>query len=95
MRQAGRDIGEVLPPCVSLLNPSVIVIGGSLGQAGEHLLAGVREVVYRRSLPLATGTCASAVPRRRSGRRARRAATWSPQHVLSPAVIEATLQATG
>ena len=39
---------------VNLLNPSVIVIGGSLGQAGEHLMAGVREVVYRRSLPLAT-----------------------------------------
>jgi predicted NBD/HSP70 family sugar kinase len=39
---------------VSLLNPSVIVIGGSLAAAGDPLLAGVREVVYRRSLPLAT-----------------------------------------
>ncbi len=54
MRQAGRDIGEVLTTCVSLINPSVIVIGGSLAQAGEHLIAGVREVVYTRSMPLAT-----------------------------------------
>ena len=54
MRQAGRDIGEVLATCVSMLNPSVIVIGGSLAQAGEILLAGVREAVYGRSLPLAT-----------------------------------------
>ena len=37
-----------------MLNPSVIAIGGSLALAGEHLLAGVREVVYSRSMPLAT-----------------------------------------
>lgn len=54
VRQAGRDIGEVLTTCVSLLNPSLISIGGSLAFAGEHLLAGVREVVYSRSMPLAT-----------------------------------------
>jgi predicted NBD/HSP70 family sugar kinase len=53
LRQAGRDIGEVLATAVSLFNPSVIVIGGALSQAGDHLTAGVREVVYRRSLPLA------------------------------------------
>jgi glucokinase len=54
LRQSGRDIGHVLATCVNLLNPSVIVIGGSLAQVGEHLIAGVREVVYQRSLPLAT-----------------------------------------
>ncbi|MGP5195822.1 ROK family protein [Arthrobacter rhombi] len=54
VRQAGRDLGSVLATCVSLLNPSVIVVGGSLAQVGEHLLAGIREVVYQRSLPLAT-----------------------------------------
>ena len=54
VREAGRTIGEVLASVVSLFNPSVIVIGGSLSAAGEPLLAGVREVVYRRSLPLAT-----------------------------------------
>ncbi|ROQ36777.1 glucokinase [Frondihabitans sp. PhB188] len=54
VRQAGRDIGEVLTTCVSLINPSVIALGGSMSEAGEHLLAGVREVVYSRSMPLAT-----------------------------------------
>lgn len=54
VREAGRDIGTVLATCVNLLNPSVIVVGGKLSEAGEYLLAGVREVVYRRSLPLAT-----------------------------------------
>ena len=54
VREAGRDIGTVLATCVNLLNPSVIVVGGKLSEAGEYLLAGVREVVYGRSLPLAT-----------------------------------------
>lgn len=54
VREAGRDLGSVLATCVNLLNPSVIVIGGKLSEAGEYLLAGVREVVYQRSLPLAT-----------------------------------------
>lgn len=53
-RQAGREVGEVLATVVNMLNPSVIVIGGSVARAGEHLLAGIREVVYRRSIPLAT-----------------------------------------
>ena len=44
----------MLASAVSLLNPSIIVIGGSLAEAGDPLLAGVREVVYQRSLPLAT-----------------------------------------
>ena len=54
VRQAGRAIGGVLATCVNLFNPSVIVLGGTLSGAGEHLVAGVREVVYQRSLPLAT-----------------------------------------
>lgn len=54
VRQAGRDIGDVVAGCVNLLNPSVIVIGGIVAEVGEHLLAGIREVVYSRSLPLAT-----------------------------------------
>lgn len=37
-----------------MLNPSMIVIGGSIAEAGEQLMAGIREVVYSRSLPLAT-----------------------------------------
>ncbi|MGO1184090.1 MAG: ROK family protein [Micrococcaceae bacterium] len=54
VRHAGRQIGSVLASCVNLLNPSVIVIGGSMALAGDQLLAGIREKVYSRSLPLAT-----------------------------------------
>ena len=54
VRQAGRDLGEVLTTCVSLMNPSLILIGGTMAQAAEHLVAGVREVVYARSIPLST-----------------------------------------
>jgi predicted NBD/HSP70 family sugar kinase len=54
IRQAGRDLGAVVATCVNLLNPSTIVVGGSLSRVGEQLLAGMREVVYQRSTPLAT-----------------------------------------
>ncbi|WP_156761040.1 ROK family protein [Microbacterium karelineae] len=54
VRQAGRDIGLVLATSVSMLNPSRIIVGGILSGAGEHLIAGIREIVYQRSLPLAT-----------------------------------------
>jgi predicted NBD/HSP70 family sugar kinase len=54
VRDAGRVIGSALAHVVSLLNPSVVVVGGQLAAAGEHLLAGMRERVYARSLPLAT-----------------------------------------
>lgn len=53
-REAGRAIGEVAAFCVSMLNPSVVVIGGQLGVNVQEIIAGVREVVYRRSIPLAT-----------------------------------------
>ena len=53
IRQAGRVLGEVAADVVSVLNPTTIVVGGTLSRAGEHLLAGVKELIYRRSLPLA------------------------------------------
>lgn len=54
VRQAGRDIGEVLNMCVSMLNPSLIVVGGSLAEQNDVLIAGIREAVYSRSMPLST-----------------------------------------
>lgn len=53
-RRAGRLIGIALSDAVSLLNPEVVVIGGELAAAENHLFAGIRESVYARSLPLAT-----------------------------------------
>jgi predicted NBD/HSP70 family sugar kinase len=39
---------------VSFVNPGLVVIGGGVAGLGHTLLAEVRSVVYRRSLPLAT-----------------------------------------
>ncbi|WP_413724067.1 ROK family protein [Sodalis sp. RH16] len=54
VRRAGQIIGEVIADVVSILNPALIVVGGTLATAGEFLLSGVRELVYQRCLPLAT-----------------------------------------
>jgi predicted NBD/HSP70 family sugar kinase len=55
IRDGGRRIGNVLAGLVSFINPSLIVIGGGVAGLGHVLLAEIRSVVYRRSLPLATG----------------------------------------
>jgi predicted NBD/HSP70 family sugar kinase len=91
IRDAGRRIGEVLASAVSLLNPSIIVIGGSLAEAGDPLVAGVREVVYQRSLPLATADLR--IVASTSGMRAGivGAAVLAIEHVLAPDVIDALL----
>lgn len=90
-RQAGRVVGEVLASVVNLLNPSIIVLGGTIARAGEHLLAGVREVVYRRSIPLATQHLA--IVQSQAGERAAviGAAIMVTREVLSPASIDAQL----
>lgn len=55
-RRAGRILGEAVADVVSVLNPAVVVIGGQLAHAEEQLLAGIREIVYQRCLPLATSS---------------------------------------
>lgn len=92
-RQAGRDVGEVLATVVNLLNPSIIVLGGSIARAGEHLLAGVREVVYRRSIPLATQHLA--IVQSQAGDRAAvlGAAIMVAREVLSPTNVDAYVAA--
>ena len=54
VRQAGRVVGEVVADLVSILNPDHIIVGGMLSETGDHLVAGVKEMVYQRCLPLAT-----------------------------------------
>lgn len=54
LREAGRAIGSVLAACIALLNPEVIVLGGEIAEIGEPVIAGVRESVYRRALPMAS-----------------------------------------
>jgi len=81
----------VLATCVSLLNPSVIVLGGSLAAAGDHLLAGVREVVYHRSLPLATAHLTIARSRSADDAGILGASMLVVQQVLSADAIESAI----
>ena len=56
VRDGGRRLGYLLAGLVSFFNPGMVVIGGGVAIGlGHPLLAEVRSVVYRRSLPLATG----------------------------------------
>ncbi len=55
IRDSGHGVGQVLASLVSFFNPSLIVIGGRVTGLGHALLAEIRSVTYRRSLPLATG----------------------------------------
>lgn len=94
MRETGRTLGEVLAGVVSLLNPSVIVIGGVLAQAHMQLIAGIREAVYAKSLPLATKDLriVASVAGSRAGIVG--ASTLVSDHVLAPAAVEALVERT-
>ena len=89
VRQAGKDIGEVLNMCVSIINPSVIVIGGSMAEVSEHLIAGIREVVYARSQPLATQNLTIAPSRTGPEAAILGASLMAADFVLSPNNINA------
>lgn len=91
VRQAGRDIGEVLTACVSLINPSVIVIGGSMVQVGDQLIAGLREVVYSRSMPLATQNLQIAQSSAGANAAVLGASMLAIHHALSPERIDAMI----
>ena len=92
VREAGRHLGQVLAGCVNFFNPGVIVVGGDLSGAHEQLLAGVREVTFQRSLPLATQQLLT-VPSRLGDRAGViGAAIMVIEHVLAPAAIDRLLQ---
>jgi len=56
VRDGGRRLGLLLAGLVSFFNPGMVVLGGEVAAGlGHPLLAELRSVVYRRSLPLATG----------------------------------------
>jgi predicted NBD/HSP70 family sugar kinase len=92
VREAGRNLGDVLAGCVNFFNPEVIVIGGDVSQASPQLLAGVREVIFQRSLPLATGDL-RVVPSQLGDRAGViGAAIMMIEHVLSPAAIDRAIR---
>ena len=91
VRDAGRTLGEVLAGTVNFFNPAVIVIGGDIAEAHAQLLAGVREGIFSRSLPLATRDL-RIVPSRLADRAGViGAATMVIEHVLSPDAVDRAL----
>jgi predicted NBD/HSP70 family sugar kinase len=89
VRDAGREVGTILAGCVSTLNPSLVVVGGALVGAGEQLMAGIREVLYRRSLPLATEHLRVVTSQTRDSAGVLGGAYLAIDHVLSPTAIDA------
>ncbi|MGZ4198713.1 MAG: ROK family transcriptional regulator [Thermoleophilia bacterium] len=51
---AGRIVGQVVAALCNQLNPARVVVGGRLAEAGELLLAPMRESVRRYAIPAAT-----------------------------------------
>jgi predicted NBD/HSP70 family sugar kinase len=92
VRESGRNLGYVLAGCVNFFNPEVIVIGGDVSQASHQLLAGVREVIFQRSLPLATEEL-RVVPSQLEDRAGVvGAAIMMIEHVLSPEAIDRAIR---
>jgi predicted NBD/HSP70 family sugar kinase len=93
VRDAGRTLGEVLAGTVNFFNPAVIVIGGDIGEAHAEHLAGVREGIVSRSLPLATRDL-RIVPSQLGDRAGViGAAIMVTDRVLSPDAVDRSLQA--
>ena len=92
VRDAGRTLGEVLAGTVNFFNPAVIVLGGDIAEAHAQLLAGVREGIFSRSLPLATRDL-RIVPSRLGDRAGViGAAILAIEHVLSPDAVDRSLR---
>lgn len=91
VRTAGRLIGNVLATTVNLLNPAVIMIGGDMAAAEQQLLAGIREIVYRRSTTLSTQDLQITTSTLADRAGVTGAAAMVIDHVLTPSAIEAAL----
>lgn len=52
-RQAGRHIGVAVASLVNVLNPGLVIIGGTMSQVGEDLMEPIRRIVQERALRVA------------------------------------------
>jgi glucokinase-like ROK family protein len=50
LRRAGNFIGIAIAGLINLFNPSVVIIGGGVSQAGDILTAAIREAVRERAM---------------------------------------------
>jgi predicted NBD/HSP70 family sugar kinase len=95
VREGGRILGAALAAVVSVVAPTVIIVGGEMAEASEPLLAGIRESVYQRASALATRELR--ILTSRLGRRAGvvGATTLALEHVLEPSNVDALLASRG
>lgn len=54
LTRSAELVGESLARIVNFFNPALLVLGGSVVQSGDAYLSTVRQVVFKRSLPLST-----------------------------------------
>jgi predicted NBD/HSP70 family sugar kinase len=92
VRDAGRCLGEVLAECINFFNPGAIVIGGDISEAHQQLLAGVREVAFGRSLPMATRDLRMGCSQLGDRAGVIGAAIMVVEHVLSPETVDRAIQ---
>jgi predicted NBD/HSP70 family sugar kinase len=52
MTDAGHAVGAALGPACTMLDPTLIIVGGALAQAGEPLLTGLRDSLTRTLSPV-------------------------------------------
>ncbi|MHA6669834.1 ROK family protein [Homoserinimonas sp. A447] len=88
LRQAGRDLGSVLAVYASVLNPSLIAVGGPLAMAGEHLLAETRKTVHDQASPMVTESLTIVRASTPDTTAVVGASRMVIEHVLSPKGIE-------
>jgi predicted NBD/HSP70 family sugar kinase len=93
VRDAGRYLGEVLAECINFFNPGAIVIGGDISEAHQQLLAGVREVSFGRSLPMATRDLRMGCSQLGDRAGVIGAAIMVIEHVLAPETVDRAIQA--
>jgi predicted NBD/HSP70 family sugar kinase len=95
VREAGRVLGAALAAVVSVVAPSVIVVGGEMADASEPLIAGIRESVYMRSSALATRELRILTSRLGPRAGVVGVTTLALEHVLAPANVDALLARRG
>ncbi|MGW8376733.1 ROK family protein [Streptomyces sp. ODS28] len=95
LRDAAAPIGEVVALLVHVYNPARIVIGGALASAGDELVAGIRSVVYRRALPLATRHLTLGPGRLAADAGCLGGGVLAVEHALSPDGITALMRRAG
>jgi predicted NBD/HSP70 family sugar kinase len=62
VKRSGEFVGQAVVDLIHFINPERVVIGGNLVRSSDHLLAGVRSIVYTRGLPFTTRSLIVSAP---------------------------------